>query len=90
LQKIYDDYKSKGLEIVSVNQGDPRETVENFIREKKWSFPIVLDSGQVSMDYKVTSVPTNILVNAKGQIVYRAVGFDEAELKTALRNAGIQ
>ena len=90
MQKIYDDYKDKGLEIVSVNQGDARDLVDKFIREKKWSFPIVLDSGKVSTDYKVTSVPTNILVNAKGQIVYRSVGFDEAELKTALRNAGIQ
>lgn len=90
MQKIYDDYKGQGLEIVSVNQGDSTQVVNDFIRDKKWSFPIVLDSGQVSLDYKVSSVPTNILVNAKGQIIYRAVGFDEAELKTALRNAGIQ
>ena len=90
MQKIYDEYKNKGLEIVSINQGDSAQVVNDFIREKKWSFPIVLDSGQVSIDYKISSVPTNIIVNAKGQIVYRGVGFNEAELKTALRNAGIQ
>lgn len=90
MQKLYDKYEDKGLQIVAVNQGDSAEVVNKFIREKKWSFPIVLDSGQVSIDYKVTSVPTNILVNSKGQIIYRAVGYNETGLATALRNAGIQ
>ena len=38
----------------------------------------------VAKKYKVTAYPTNYIVDSKGKIVWRGVGFDESALRGAL------
>jgi hypothetical protein len=46
--------------------------------------------GGIFKQYRVDTYPTNFLIDAEGKIVYRSIGFDEAELKAALKKLGVE
>ncbi len=91
MQKIYTEFKPKGFELISVNQGDSAEVINKYIREKNWTFPIVMDTGEASTKFDVGAVPANFLVDKSGKIVWQSVGTaTEKELRAALKKAGLE
>jgi len=88
LQTIYDEYKERDVAFITVNVGESRRTVEEYIAKRKYTFPVALDTdGRVMALYKVEGFPTVILIGKDGVIreVYPgyAQGF-ETILKKAL------
>ncbi len=76
LQDLQNKFKDRGLEILSVNQGESAEQVRNFIQRKKYSFHVVLDQdGAVGNKYGVRAIPTLVLVDKKGVIQWLSVGY---------------
>jgi peroxiredoxin len=95
LQKIYDELKEKGLELVAVNTGDSEEVITKYAKENNFTFKIVMGgSGKeytLGKAYGVQAYPTNYLVDANtGNILWRSVGFDEASMRAALEKAGLK
>jgi peroxiredoxin len=87
LQAIQDQYKGQGLEILSLNQREPADTVRLFIKRKNYSFHVVLDAdGSVGEKYGVRGIPTMVLVDKKGVIQWLQVGYshEEGGLKQAI------
>ncbi|MFH1368414.1 MAG: redoxin family protein [Elusimicrobiota bacterium] len=77
LQKINDAYKNKNFVFVAVNSMEDRKTVQGFIDEQKFSFPVALDAdGGAGNKYGVTAYPTLVLVDKKGVIQSVHVGYD--------------
>jgi peroxiredoxin len=67
LQDLQDKFKDRGLEILSVNQGETAEQVSNFIQCKKYIFHVVLDQdGAVGGKYGVQGIPALVLVDKTG------------------------
>lgn len=71
--KVYDEYHEKGLNIISISLDDDKEEWVSGIKDfgmdwdhishlKKWEDPIVLQ-------YNVTSIPANFLLDEDGKIV---------------------
>ena len=76
LQELQDKFKDRGLEILSINQGETAEPVRNFIQRKKYSFHVVLDrDGAVGGNYGVRGIPTLVLVDKKGVVQWLRVGY---------------
>jgi len=72
LNKIYESYKDKGLDLLSVNCGEAREDVQQTINNNGIKYAVLLDlEGKVAQTYKVQYIPLNILVDINGNIVYR-------------------
>jgi thiol-disulfide isomerase/thioredoxin len=95
LQKLYDELKSKGFEIVAVNYqaNDSDQTIAKYVRDNKFSFRIVKGgSGDyaVGKTYGVQAYPTNYLLDANGKIVWRGVGFNESALRAAIDKLGFK
>lgn len=85
LQKLYARYKSRGLEVVGVNATDENPEIQKFGREFGLSFPLARDpERQVSNSYNVVATPTNVLIDAKGNVIWRSEGFDEEGLRRVL------
>jgi peroxiredoxin len=87
LQELQDKFKDRGLEILSVNQGETAEPVRNFIQRKKYSFHVVLDQdGAVGGKYGVRGIPTLVLVDKKGMVQWLRVGYsgNDDELRQLL------
>lgn len=80
LQDLYGKFKDRGLEILSVNQGESADQARNFIQRKKYSFHVVLDQDEaVGNRYGVRGIPTLALVDKKGEVRWIRVGYSPSE-----------
>ncbi|MBI5573988.1 MAG: TlpA family protein disulfide reductase [Elusimicrobia bacterium] len=86
LNKIHNEYSRKGLIVVSINVQERESKVVDFVKRKKILYKILLDANsEVSKKFKVYGIPTNILINSKGVIVFRGNNLpDESEIEKVL------
>ncbi|HAM38695.1 MAG: hypothetical protein A2474_05450 [Elusimicrobia bacterium RIFOXYC2_FULL_34_12] len=78
LNRFYKEYNDKGLIIVSINIQEKYKKVESFAKAKKILYEVLFDSNaEVSNKFKVYGIPTNILVDSKGIIVFRGNNLPE-------------
>ena len=83
LQDLSDKFKDRGLQVVTIDQGERVEQVRYFIERKKYSFQVLLDhDGAVGDKYGVRGIPTSVLVDKDGIVQSIAVGnsWSEEEL----------
>lgn len=87
LNKIHNEYGRKGLVIASINVQERESKVADFAKRKKILYKILLDvNSEVSKKFKVYGIPTNILIDSKGTIVFRGNNLpDEKDIEKALR-----
>lgn len=73
LDKLYQENKSDDFTVLAVNVGESEKVVKEFIEEKGYSFPVLLDKTQkIGIAYNTFSIPTSVLVDKEGIIrVYR-------------------
>ncbi len=95
LQKLYDDLKGKGLEVVSVNSDDEEAAISRYVKTSGWTFPIALGSKErqgksIPELYFVEMFPTNYLIDATGKVVYRRVGWDDVAIRASLKKLGVE
>lgn len=79
LQKIHEKYGQSGLTVLGVNVDGPRgqNRVKPFLRARKVSFPIALDSDSAVMRrMQVNVLPTTLLITPDGEITLRQVGYN--------------
>ena len=76
LQKLHEQFGSRGVVIVGVNIGEEPQQVGDFARELGITFPVVLDTdGSVSTEYGIEAIPTVILVDGDGVVRGRHSGY---------------
>lgn len=94
MQRIYDELKDKGLELIAVNSGDSADTINKYAAANKFTFKIVMGGSgpqyAVGKAYGVQAYPTNYLLDANGKIVWRGVGFNENALRGAIDKLGLK
>jgi cytochrome c biogenesis protein CcmG, thiol:disulfide interchange protein DsbE len=98
LQSLWSEYRLRGVELYSVDTDDPtpdREAqVREFLFREKLSFPVALDDGSAAEAFKVASLPTMLLVDRTGTVVWSHVGAftepQERQLRAALDRALVQ
>jgi peroxiredoxin/outer membrane lipoprotein-sorting protein len=95
LQKLYEELKDKGLEVVAIDSNDDKTLVNKYVSEGRFSFPIGLDddAGEhhgVAAKYGISLYPTSYLVDQDGKIVARFIGFNEKDLREALEKLGVK
>jgi peroxiredoxin/outer membrane lipoprotein-sorting protein len=93
LRDLYGRLKKQGFGIILINVGDDAKTIRDFSKKSRLAFPIVMNhkgGPDVVRLYHVDTFPTNYLIDAKGKIIARFVGFDEEAMKKELRKAGFK
>ena len=62
---------------------EPAEKVSRYLEEKQYSLPTLLDeTGEVSRQYAIETIPTTVIIDSHGRIVYRKKGaVTQAELE---------
>jgi thiol-disulfide isomerase/thioredoxin len=76
-QALYEKLKGKGFLILAVDVMEENKTVNAFVRANRMTFPVLLDAdGKVGGEYDARSIPTNYIVDRKGKILARIVGYD--------------
>jgi thiol-disulfide isomerase/thioredoxin len=77
LQKQYGD---QGLAVVGVSLDDQgAATVRRFVDEFRMNYPVVLGNLALMQAFGGTAIPTTVIIDRKGNIVARHVGFTPKE-----------
>jgi peroxiredoxin len=80
LQELGDQFKSRGLEILSVDQGEDADQVHQFMDRKTYTFHVLLDTDRaVGATYGVKAIPTLVVVDKKGVVRWVSVGYSQKE-----------
>jgi TolA-binding protein/peroxiredoxin len=67
---------AKGLVVWAADQSEEKSTVEPFLKEKKFTFPVLMDEkGELSKAYKVTGIPTTVVIGRDGVVRDVFVGY---------------
>jgi cytochrome c biogenesis protein CcmG, thiol:disulfide interchange protein DsbE len=86
--KVYDEYKSRGLEIVGIAlDEDGWQKVNPFVKKNKINYPIVLGTTEVVQLYGgIEGIPTTFFVDKKGNIAGQQVGMlDKSALEKKIK-----
>ena len=78
---IYHKYKDRGLVVLAVNVGQPRNVAEAFVTNLKISYPVLLDPYSVTAKrYGVKVVPVTFILDRKGVIKNKIFGETDTEI----------
>lgn len=85
LPLLNEAYKLAGVEMLAVNVGENKETVQKFVDRYELEFPIVLDNElRIQHKYRVVGMPLTVLIDKDGNILERHEG-ELTEMEDILR-----
>jgi thiol-disulfide isomerase/thioredoxin len=68
-QHLYEKYKSQGLVVIGVHSASDHEALDEFLKKKALTFPVVIDSGKTATRYCIEFWPTYFLIDRSGKPV---------------------
>jgi len=74
LIKLNDDFKKKGLLVIGVGLDNPNK-LKNFADKYKIDYTILQGTQQIAKDYGVRGIPTTYILDKKGRVIQRFVGY---------------
>lgn len=70
VERLYGEFKDRGLIVIGLNVGEEREVVEKFVKQNKPAYPIALTSDSPAVAaFEVNAFPTYVLIGADGSIL---------------------
>jgi thiol-disulfide isomerase/thioredoxin len=93
LQKVYEDekFKSDGLKVYAVNEGEDKAKAADYCKENNLTFPVPLDkSSSVGGKYLVRGIPTTVVIGRDGKVKKVFVGYGdglEEQVRSAVSDA---
>jgi thiol-disulfide isomerase/thioredoxin len=76
---LQEKYGPQGFTVVGVSQDDSMEIVLPFIKENKINYPVIMATREISQQYEVRSLPSSLLVNREGKVVWAMAGVSQAQ-----------
>lgn len=78
MNRAWSSLDNTDVVMLAVNVGDEPVAIEAFKKQYPIAFTVLMDrNGAVSQSWQVAGFPTTFIVNAQGQVVFRAVGGRE-------------
>jgi thiol-disulfide isomerase/thioredoxin len=76
LQSLHNRYASSGFKVIGVSVDESgADDVKQFVSEEKITYPIALDAeGHLANVLQTTVLPTSVMIDRSGRIVWRKVG----------------
>jgi len=90
LRELYPEVSGRGVEFVAIAVGEPEEVVRDFVAEHPFPYPTLVDpEDEMSARLRLLGLPTLIVIDREGRIVYRNLGIsDRQALLAAFARAG--
>jgi thiol-disulfide isomerase/thioredoxin len=70
VEELHARFKDRGLVVVGVHTPDRSDKLEEFLKERKVSIPVMIDGGQTATRYDVGAWPTYFLIDRSGQVAW--------------------
>ena len=76
MEKAYQEYKERGFAVLAVNVDKARGApVEEFIRELKLTFPVLLDPEETTKkSFGIRGLPQTVLIDRRGRVARHVYG----------------
>jgi peroxiredoxin len=91
LNQLWNDNRAAGMKVFAVNEGEPKNTITNFITSNHYTLPVLMDTDGVAGDaFKVGGIPQTVIIGKDGSIKKVIVGFDpdsEKLIRAAVESA---
>ncbi len=72
---LQERYKADGFQVIGISGDDEREKLRDFELSAEINYPTIFEgSDDIYRAYEVRAIPTMILINREGEIVYRSHG----------------
>jgi thiol-disulfide isomerase/thioredoxin len=90
LHEMYPDHRGADVEFVAISVGEPEEIVREFLAEKPYPYPVLVDpEDSMSARLRILGLPTLIVADRQGRVVFRSTGIsDRRTIEKALERAG--
>lgn len=85
LNALVEEYKDKDVVFLAITF-NKKGVVENFLDETNFNYTIAANANDVITMYGVQSYPTSIIINKKGEIVLKEIGY-RTNIKAVLSSA---
>ena len=70
LEEAVPALRSRDVEILAVNLGEPRKKVDRYVREHSLTLKVLLDGrGKVAEAYRVVGLPATVLIDPAGRLI---------------------
>ncbi|MBQ9984610.1 MAG: TlpA family protein disulfide reductase [Lachnospiraceae bacterium] len=88
-QKLYEEYDEE-IVILAVNCMEESETVDQFVKDNGYTFPVAYDvEGMVSMAYPSSGIPYTLVIGTDGVVKNIYVGAADADTQYQVYKAAI-
>jgi thiol-disulfide isomerase/thioredoxin len=75
IERLYQQFDGTDFEILAVSVGENAETVNDFLSQTPYSFPIALNpEGNLGALYAARGIPTTYILNRDGTIIAAKIG----------------
>jgi len=82
MNKLQEQYGRDGLEIVAVSLDTSRKDAEAFLARIPANFDVAFDEkGKTAKAYKLKAMPSSFLIDRKGRLVHKSLGYRNEEKK---------
>jgi len=83
LLKLYEKYKEKGFEVLSVSLDDTPEQVKEHIKQKQIPWVVLYEPGglesPLALEYGIVALPAHFLIGPDGKVISRAVHVSQVQ-----------
>jgi cytochrome c biogenesis protein CcmG/thiol:disulfide interchange protein DsbE len=80
LNQMQQQYAAAGLLVLAVNEDSDRAAAQRFLQQVPTQFAVLYDqAGAIAEQYQVPGMPSSYLIDKKGNIRYRHIGFKQAD-----------
>lgn len=90
MNTTYERLGEQNVGMLAINAGEDRETISAFLQDIPIDFPVVLADGMNTLaEWHIQGLPTTLLIDADGRIVYEAIGpreWDDPAMIAFLRS----
>ena len=86
IESVYQRHQGKGLQVLAINAGQDKATINAFIKKIGVTYPALLDEqSTIARSYGVVGLPTTFFIDGKGIVRAKIIG--EADEATFERHA---
>ncbi|OIQ23225.1 peroxiredoxin [Lacinutrix sp. MedPE-SW] len=85
LNKLNQEFKGEKVKFIAITF-NTKEEIKTFLNTKKFNYTLAHNANHVIDSYGVNSFPTNMVINQKGEIVLKELGY-RTNIKTVLSNS---
>lgn len=80
LVELNEQFKERGVTFVSIDSAQRSKAAESFLETQKVVHTVLNDpAGDVFDSYRVSGIPTTVIIDGEGRVMFRHVGFSPGD-----------